>query len=131
MGSCLGVWPCPDCLKQEFLSELVRLGNIETLPILIGGDFNILRSPCEKNNDRFDHRWPFLFNAVIDGLDMRELHMSGRRYTWANTRDNPTYEKLDWILVATEWEGNSLEHRYMPCCEIYLIILLYFLALEL
>jgi hypothetical protein len=57
--------------------------------------------------------------------------MSGRRYTWANTRDNLTYEKLDWILVAIEWEGNSLEHRYMPCCEIYLIILLCFLAQEL
>jgi hypothetical protein len=33
------------------------------------------------------------------------LHMLGRRYTWANTRDNPTYEKLDRILVATEWDG--------------------------
>lgn len=31
--------------------------------------------------------------------------MSGRRYTWANTRDIPTYEKLDRILLATEWEG--------------------------
>jgi hypothetical protein len=77
------------------------LSNTETLPILIGGDFNILRSPSEKNNDRFDHHWSFLFNAVIDGLDLRELHMLGRRYTWANTRDNPTYEKLDRILVAT------------------------------
>jgi hypothetical protein len=93
--------PAQDCFKQEFLSELVRLSNTETLPILIGGDFNILRSPSEKNNDRFDHHWSFLFNAVIDGLDLRELHMLGRRYTWANTRDNPTYEKLDRILVAT------------------------------
>jgi hypothetical protein len=30
--------------------------------------------------------------------------MSGHRYTWANSRDIPTYEKLDRILVATEWE---------------------------
>jgi hypothetical protein len=34
--------PTQDCFKQEFLSELVRLSNTETLPILIGGDFNIL-----------------------------------------------------------------------------------------
>jgi hypothetical protein len=39
-----------DCFKQDFLSELVRLSNTETLPILIGGDYNILRSPFEKNN---------------------------------------------------------------------------------
>jgi hypothetical protein len=33
--------------------------------------------------------------------------MSGRRYTWANNLPCPTYEKLDIILVATEWE-----HKY-------------------
>ena len=30
--------------------------------------------------------------------------MSGRKYTWANSLPNPTYEKLDRILMATEWE---------------------------
>jgi hypothetical protein len=30
--------------------------------------------------------------------------MSGHRDIWANSRDIPTYEKLDRILVATEWE---------------------------
>jgi hypothetical protein len=28
--------------------------------------FNMLRNPSEKNKDSFDHRWPFLFNSVID-----------------------------------------------------------------
>jgi hypothetical protein len=41
---------------------------------------------------------------VIDGLNLRELVMSGRRFTWANSMPNPTYEKLDRILVSTEWE---------------------------
>jgi len=30
--------------------------------------------------------------------------MSGRQYTWANSLQTPTYEKLDRILMATEWE---------------------------
>jgi hypothetical protein len=30
--------------------------------------------------------------------------MSGRKYTWANMREKPRYEKLDRILMATEWE---------------------------
>jgi hypothetical protein len=46
----------------------------------------------------------FLFNAVIDGLDLRELVMSGRQFTWANARDIPTFEKLDRVLMSTEWE---------------------------
>jgi endonuclease/exonuclease/phosphatase family metal-dependent hydrolase len=32
--------------------------------------------------------------------------MSGRKYTWANSRRIPTYEKLDRVLVSTEWEQN-------------------------
>jgi hypothetical protein len=30
--------------------------------------------------------------------------MTGRNYTWANSLENPTYEKLDRILMSTEWE---------------------------
>jgi exonuclease III len=96
--------PAQDDQKPNFLTELVQMGSRESLPILIGGDFNILRSPDEKNNNNYNGRWPFLFNAVIDGLNLRELEMSGRKYTWANARDNPTYEKLDRILMSTEWE---------------------------
>jgi hypothetical protein len=83
---------------------MVHMCSHEQLPILIGGDFNILRCPSEKNNDNFDHRWPFLFNSVIDGLNLWELEMSGRKFTWANALPNPTYEELDRILVSTEWE---------------------------
>jgi len=30
--------------------------------------------------------------------------MTGRKFTWANYVEIPTYEKLDRILVTTEWE---------------------------
>jgi endonuclease/exonuclease/phosphatase family metal-dependent hydrolase len=41
---------------------------------------------------------------VINGLDLRELELSGRQYTWANNLQSPTLEKLDRILVSMEWE---------------------------
>ena len=28
----------------------------------------------------------------------------GRQYTWANSLQNPTFEKLDRVLMTTEWE---------------------------
>jgi len=96
--------PAQGHLKEKFLAELVSMVSHETVPILVGGDYNIMRSSQEKNNDNFDNRWPFLFNAVIDGLNLRELEMTGRQYTWANSRAVPTYEKLDRILMPTEWE---------------------------
>ena len=36
--------------KEVFLTELVHFCSKETLPMLIGGDFNIIRGPHEKNN---------------------------------------------------------------------------------
>jgi hypothetical protein len=52
------------------------------------------------------------FNAVIESLDLREIVMTGRQLgqaqgitpTWAGPGDNPTFEKLDRVLVSTEWE---------------------------
>jgi len=90
--------------KAQFLSEVVRVCSKEALSIVIGGDFNIIRRPDEKNNDNYNDRWPFLFNAVIDSLNLREIEMSGRKFTWANHLQNQTFEKLDRILVCTDFE---------------------------
>ena len=90
--------------KPDFLAELVRICENEELPMLVGGDFNIIRRQEEKNNDNFDARWPFIFNAIIESLDLREIDLSGRQYTWASQRENPTYEKLDRFLANVEWE---------------------------
>jgi len=40
--------------KAEFLSELVRMCESEPLPMLIGGDFNIIRKKEENNNNNFN-----------------------------------------------------------------------------
>ena len=48
-----------------------------------------------------------MFNAIIDGLNLKEIEMSGRKFTWANAKRIPTYEKLDRVLASTEWE-----HRF-------------------
>jgi hypothetical protein len=90
--------------KEIFLAELVHACSKENLPLCIGGDFNIIRNTQEKNNERYDDKCPFLFNAIIDGLDLREIEMSGRKITWANSLPTPTYEKLDRVLISTEWE---------------------------
>jgi hypothetical protein len=37
----------------------------EFLPLMVGWDYNIIRNPSEKNNDRFSARWHALFNAFI------------------------------------------------------------------
>jgi hypothetical protein len=67
-----------------------------------GGVILILLEVQEReNNTRFEDRWPFLFNRVINNLELRELELSGRQFTWTNNLSTPTYEKLDRILIGT------------------------------
>jgi endonuclease/exonuclease/phosphatase family metal-dependent hydrolase len=93
-----------DNYKAEFLSELVRLCEVETLPLLLAGDFNILRRGEDKSNNNFNPHWPFVFNAIIENLNLKEIALTGRQFTWASRRTNPTYEKLDRVLASVEWE---------------------------
>jgi exonuclease III len=81
--------------KNIFPQELIQTCSVVSLPLMVGVDFNIIRSPREKNNLRYEDRWLFLFNVVISNLDLRELELSGRQYTWVNNLQTPTYEKLD------------------------------------
>ena len=88
--------------KEAFLVELANICSKESLPYLIGDDFNIMRKPEDKSSGVFDPKWPNLFNAVIESLELKEIVMFGRHYTWAGAGDNPTFEKLDRVFVSTD-----------------------------
>ena len=70
--------------KESFLIELANSCSRETLPYIIGGDFNIMGRPEDKSTDNFDLKWPNIFNQVIEVLDFKEIGMSGRQFTWAS-----------------------------------------------
>jgi hypothetical protein len=64
----------------------------------------LLRFQHKKSEGHFDSYWPFLFNVVIDSLDLRDVSIVGRQFTWANSLPDPMYEKLDRMLMDTDWE---------------------------
>ena len=81
MGASGCVWSCTARIQGIFFVELVQTCDKEKLPILVGVTSISSEILVKKNNNKFNGRWPFLFNTVIDGLDLRELEMSGRKYT--------------------------------------------------
>jgi hypothetical protein len=99
-----------EAFKTEFLCELINLAKDNPHPILISGDFNFLGFRHEKSKICFDDHWSFLFNAVIDCLDLREVSMTGRQFTWANSLPDPAYEKVEWILIE---KINTLWYLYV------------------
>jgi hypothetical protein len=86
---------------KSFLTRASSSMQCNRLTTSGGGDFNLTRSSKEKNNTRFKDRWSSLFNAVINSLELRELELLGRQFTWANNLPTPTYEKLDRVLIST------------------------------
>ena len=35
-----------------------------------------------------------------------EIQLSGRKYTWSNNQEDPTFALLDRVLVSPSWEEN-------------------------
>ena len=44
------------------------------------------------------------FCRLISDLELRNLPLLGRKYTWSNQQDVPTLVKLDRILCSSDWE---------------------------
>ena len=55
---------------------------------MVGGDL-ICRKE-DRNKVIFDGCSLFIFNAISESLDMKEITLTGRQYMWANNF-NPTY----------------------------------------
>jgi hypothetical protein len=90
--------------KDDFLSDLSDICRDQSLPLLIGGDFNLLRGSNEKNKALKPSRWNDMFNYIINTYELREIDMSGGQFTWSNNQAVPTLEKLDRFLASKEWE---------------------------
>jgi hypothetical protein len=98
--------------KDSFLAELSSFCFKAKYPMLIGGDFNILRFSLKKNTKFHDNNFSVVFNLIINSYDLRELSLSGGKYTWSNNREHPTLEKLDRVLISNSWESE------FPLCNL-------------
>lgn len=79
---CLSVYgPAQHEKAQEFLEELSLKCERVILPLLLGGDFNLIRGVNEKNSGRGDAKLIRAFNSFIEKFDLREIYRGGGGYT--------------------------------------------------
>lgn len=86
--------------KEGFLAEFAQLCNKCKEPMILGGDFNIIRKISVKNKPFTLNKWSHLFNSIIETSGLKELPLQGRLFTWANKLEDPTFEKLDRICES-------------------------------
>ena len=70
---------------------------------LLVGDFNLYRSPANRNKRGGDHTEMYLFNEAISALGLIELPLKGTRFTWTNKQLAPLLERLDLFFTSANW----------------------------
>lgn len=67
------------------------------------------------------------FKAKLNALELKEVYLNGRRYTWSNERAQPTLEKIDHVFCTTSWEElhptchlNALDSALSDHCPLLL-----------
>lgn len=88
--------------KIEFLQELVDVRDLHAGPWAVAGDFNLLENPKDKSNAAVNRRMIARFRSKINMLELKELYLLGRKFTWSNERQRPTLEKIDHVFVSND-----------------------------
>lgn len=90
--------------KVAFLQELEDIRDLHAGLWAIVGDFNLIVNAEDKNNANVNRRMLARFRATLNRLELKELYLNGRRYTWSSERMNPTLEKIDHVFATNTWE---------------------------
>jgi mannosylglycoprotein endo-beta-mannosidase len=90
--------------KEEFLTELQMLRQSLLPKWVVMGDFNLIYRTSQKNNSRINYRMMNQFKNTLDSLELKELHLHGRLYTWSSGTENPTFTKIDHLFYTEQWE---------------------------
>jgi hypothetical protein len=97
----IGVYgPADHGRSSQFLGDLETKVLSSSFPVVVLGDFNLIRGPQDKNNANVN--WPLVnaFNDSIAHMALREVACSGARFTWSNRQRSPVRSILDRALVA-------------------------------
>ena len=90
--------------REIFWEELGSLKGLWEGPWCIGGDFNTVLSPNERNMaGRMSHPKRH-FAEVLNELRIRDIPLQGGPFTWRGGYNNHSMSHLDRFLITADWE---------------------------
>jgi hypothetical protein len=95
--------PCASYEKASFIYCLFNFDTSSFEDWILAGDFNLMRSPENRNRPGGNISDMLLFNDIIQHLDLAEISVVGRSFTWSNMQPDPLLEKLDWVFTSSPW----------------------------
>lgn len=107
--------------KLTFMEELKMLQPLVKPEWLMIGDFNIITKAADKNNANINKRLIGKFRAVLDFLHLKEMRLSGRKFTWSNEQEDPVLTKIDHFFHSIDWHlhfpNAHLQAVYTACSD--------------
>jgi exonuclease III len=107
--------PSRDADRLAFLSELHDLRQLRSGPWLITGDFNMIYKAKYKSNGRLDRHRMSQFRHFINEASLKDIHLSGRPFTWSNERAHPT--KLSSPGSVMSSSRRMIHNLYLQCAR--------------
>jgi endonuclease/exonuclease/phosphatase family metal-dependent hydrolase len=74
---------------------------------MLVGDFNLILRASEKNNTNLDRPMMNRFRQFVSAMELKEIYMHGRLFTWSSEREIPTLTRIDRALVSIDWDLNN------------------------
>ena len=102
--------------REMFWEELGALKGLWEGPWCIGGDFNVVLSPNDRNLEGGLSHPMRRFNEVVNELGLRDLPLQGGPFTWRGGNGNQRMSRLDRFLVSADWESqfSNVIQRTLP-----------------
>jgi hypothetical protein len=71
---------------------------------MIIGDINMMYQAQDKNNDNINIRLMNKFRRTLNRLEVKEIDLVGKCYTWSNNQVSPTLTRIDRSFCSPSWE---------------------------
>lgn len=95
--------PAVESEKARFIDELIYVRDQVNLPWILAGDFNLVRWMVDRSGIMREFELMDLFNDFIRQSGLVDVPLSNRLFTWSNKRPQPSFSKIDRVLISGEW----------------------------
>lgn len=95
--------PASPAERIRVWNSIVNLSSFFKDPWCMGGDFNEIRSLRERQGCSCRDRGMADINAIIDKLELMDLPLLGRKFTWSKSDNDNKWSRLDRFLVNPVW----------------------------
>lgn len=100
----LNLYAPNDSLDRRIIwNEILGLKSRFPIPWCLGGDFNEILEINERLGCIRMERGMHDFHNFINLMEVQDIPMLGRQFTWTNFQDNPIHSRLDKFFLSQEW----------------------------